>query len=116
MKNVNISITQDGIVSGIISGLISYTLTRDKHGPSKYIINGEAGRLTLPSKFEDIYSNDINEKSVFDIVIKNNNSEDGDDWGTIILKDVYIWPRPDCYLHNDNDVVIIDHFKFRSWL
>jgi hypothetical protein len=73
-------------------------------------IHGEAHELIVPAEFREIYESDteyINENYVFDIVVKQSGRE-------LTLKDVYIWPRPSCYLVGKK-VVVVDSFKFRSW-
>jgi hypothetical protein len=103
-----ITIVRDDIICGIISGHITYTKRTDPYERAN--VHGEAGRLMMPARFKEIYSSefeDIGEKSVFDIVIKKNDQQE-------ILKDVLIWPRPQCYITSD-EVIIIENFKFRSW-
>jgi hypothetical protein len=109
MNRVDIIIVRDDVVSGLIRGNITYTIERDSI-TKKVTIHGEAYELMVPAQSKEIYSHkneDINEESVFDIVIKRNGKKN-------ILKDVFIWPRPSSYLVG-KDIVVIDNFKFRSW-
>lgn len=56
MNNTKIYIERNGIVSGVIRGSISYTLTRHV---TNITISGNADELVLPKEFKEIYDGKI---------------------------------------------------------
>lgn len=103
----NIRAIRNGIISGIVRGSMSYTIERHPYKRKRSNVYGDCCELIVLADFEEIYNSDVDEKSVFDIGISRGSF-------TIVLKDVFIWPRPRCVYVVDN-IAVIQYFKFRSW-
>ena len=97
-----IYIEQNGIIAGIIRDGISYELTRQN---SKTRCKGKGRELIIPDSLKHIYE-ELNEESIFNIIIKNT--------GLCKLKDVVLYPPPR-EIYMVKNVVIIRNFEFCNW-
>ena len=120
MDRIDTHIEQNNTMIGIARGLISYSMRRSRYKSYQYephnygrpYVEGKIEELFIPMRFKAIYDHggDPFEKSVFDLVISSNKTEDID----IRFKDVIIWPVNNNILYHKN-IVLIQNFEFMSW-
>jgi hypothetical protein len=112
---IDISISQNDKIVGIISGTINYTFVREtpimfygglKTYPRKYCYGDVADNMKIYSKLSKLDPNEFNEHSMFDIIIDNGKAK-------LTIDDAYIVPGSGV-IFNCEDFLIVQHFKFTN--